>query len=247
MSAPLPDCTRLTEALLATWPAASLSTAGAWTIRDGAGGGSRVSSATANWPVTEADLPKAEAAMTALGQTPQFMVRAGEDALDALDALLEHHGYAVKDPTNLWAVPVEALIGDGQIAPGFGYAIWPPLAIHVDIWEEGDIGPARRAVMERAPGPKTALIGRTGNDPGGVGFVAIDGDIAMIHALHVLPDQRRRGVARQLIKQAAIWAEAQNATTLGLAVTRGNTAANPLYADLGMTKIGGYHYRIKTL
>lgn len=37
-----------------------------------------MSSATEDWPVTEADLPTAEAAMRALGQTPQFMVRDGE-------------------------------------------------------------------------------------------------------------------------------------------------------------------------
>ncbi|MBL6427271.1 MAG: GNAT family N-acetyltransferase [Maritimibacter sp.] len=240
---PLPDSRTLVEAVLATWPPASIHREGAWTIREGKGGGSRVSSATEDWPVTEADLPTAEAAMRALGQTPQFMVRDGEGALDNL---LAAHGYEVKDPTNLWAADARRLAGDGAFKMGMCYAMWPPLNLIRDIWQDGGIGPERQAVMERAGGPKAGVLMRSGDYPGGAAFVAIHDNLALIHALHVLPDERRKGVARQIVKRCAVWALDHGADVIGLAVTQGNTAANPLYAALGMTLRGQYHYRIKS-
>lgn len=239
--AALPDGRALVRALLATWPPASLRREGAWTIREGQGGGRRVSSATEDWPVTDADLPTAEAAMRALGQVPQFMVRDGEKSLDTL---LAAHGYLLKDPTNLWAIETAALTGEGPLPMGSGYAMWPPLAMIREIWTEGGIGPARQAVMDRAPAPKAGLLARAGDYSGGAAFVALHDGLAMVHALHVLPDERRKGVARRLLRQAAIWAQARGAAVMGLAVTQGNTAANPLYASLGMHLRGQYHYRI---
>jgi GNAT superfamily N-acetyltransferase len=239
---PLPDSRTLVDALLATWPAADIRRAGAWTIRTGEGGGNRVSSATEDWPVTEADLPTAEAAMRELGQVPQFMVRDGEERLDNL---LATHGYDLLDPTNLWAIDAATLAGDRALPMGVGYAMWPPLAMIRDIWTDGGIDAARQAVMERGPAPKAGILQRAGQDVGGAAFVAVSGDIAMVHALHVLPDVRRRGVARRLLKHAAIWAQDHGASVVGLAVTQANTAANPLYAALGMRLRGQYHYRIK--
>jgi N-acetylglutamate synthase len=44
--------------LEATWPPAARHRAGPWVLRDGAGGGKRVSAATAEGPVTAADLAR---------------------------------------------------------------------------------------------------------------------------------------------------------------------------------------------
>lgn len=238
---PLPDARTLNRAVLATWPAAKIERHGAWTIREGLGGGSRVSSATEDWPVTEADLPAAEAAMRALGQVPQFMVRDGEDRLDDM---LAHHGYAVKDPTNLYAISADTLAGDRTLAMGSSYAMWPPLVMIREVWEAGGIGAARQAIMERAPSPKAGILSRTGDDVGGAAFVSVHDGLAIVHALQVNEDQRRKGVARRLLKHAGIWALEQGVAVVGLAVTQGNTAANPLYASLGMSLRGQYHYRI---
>ena len=61
-------------ALDATWPAAARQSMGPWIIRDGQGGGKRVSAATPNSDWTPADIQTAEAAMQDLGQTPLFMI-----------------------------------------------------------------------------------------------------------------------------------------------------------------------------
>ncbi len=237
----LPDAKTLIEVCEATWPAAASNRVGAWTIRDGQGGGKRVSAATENWPTTEADLPAAEQAMRDLGQDPLFQIRAGDEHLDAM---LEEQGYAIVDPVNIWVTPIGEL-SKSPPPPVSAFCIWPNLAVMNELWLRGGIGPERIAVMERADCPKTSLLARTNDTPAGVGYVAIHEDIAMLHALHVDENMRRQGAAQNLVRQAAVWAEEQGARFLSLIVTQGNHAANPLYANLGMHLVGHYHYRIK--
>ena len=67
----------LAQVMEATWPPARTQHLGPWTIRDGAGGGKRVSAATADGIWTEADLAQAEAAMRAQGMRPLFLIREG--------------------------------------------------------------------------------------------------------------------------------------------------------------------------
>lgn len=238
------DLNRLFAALEATWPAAATSTSGPFTIRDGKGGGSRVSAATANGPATEAEIDAAEDAMRALGQTPLFQIRPGNDALDAQ---LEARGYAVKDPTRIYAAPIdtvaEAPKGTKDVKTIHG---WEPLAFMLELWAEGGIGPERIEVMRRASAPKTGLLGRMVNSPGGTAFVSLDGDVAMLHALEVRKTSRRGGMGRVATIDAAMWARDQGARTFALACTEANTAANALYSGLGMADMGGYHYRQKT-
>lgn len=241
MITPLPKVDTLMEVCEATWPPARRTLKGAWTIRDGAGGGKRASATTENFPTTEADVKQAEAEMQALNQPLLFQIRPGDEALDKM---LEAHGYRVIDPVNIWAVAIDQITRE-TAPPVSGFAVWPPLNIMTELWEQGGIAAPRRAVMHRVEGPKTGLLGRTDDTPAGAGFVAIHNDIAMIHALHVDPKLRRMGTGRHMILTAAHWAKAQGANVLSLIVTQGNLAANPLYASLGMQLVGHYHYRIK--
>lgn len=238
----LPDEPRLIEALEATWPAAATHRAGGFLIREGKGGGKRVSAATSEPATTQAappDIDAAMAAMRALGQTPLFMLR-GMDA--ALDADLESRGFVIVDPVNLYAAPVDLIAAEVPRVTVFD--IWEPLAICAEIWAEAGIGPARLAVMHRVAGPRTALLSRLGQMPAGTAFVACDREIAMIHALEVRPEARRKGIAGQMMRHAAAWAARQEATHLALAVTRANIGANALYSSLGMKVVGQYHYRM---
>nr|WP_255596725.1 GNAT family N-acetyltransferase [Cognatishimia sp. MH4019] len=222
---------RLLDVLEATWPPASTRQIGGWTIRDGAGGGKRVSAATGS-----GDITVAEAAM----ERPLFQMRGDQPE----DAALEACGYVRIDPTLLYVAPVEILATD--LPPRVTtFEVWEPLQIMREIWAQGGIGAARVAVMERVKGPKTGLFGRIDNKPAGAGFVAIHDGIAMVHALEVLDEHRRKGLGVYMMRQAAFWAQRNGATHLALAVTETNQAANALYAGLGLTRVGGYHYRIK--
>lgn len=234
-----PETAALLAALEATWPPAAQEPMGAFMLCDGAGGGKRVSAARALQAPEPADIAAAEAAMRARGETPIFMIREGEDALDAA---LAGRGYAQVDPTVLYAAPVDALAR--VPAPITLFPVWPPLQIIRDIWTERGIGAARQAVMARAAGPKVALIARVSDRAAGAAFVACADGIAMIHAIEVLPALRRKGGARNLVTGAAWWAQAHGAQWLALAVTRDNAAARAVYDGLGMRLCGGYHYRV---
>ncbi|MDP3962050.1 MAG: GNAT family N-acetyltransferase [Pseudorhodobacter sp.] len=241
MTARLPDAVTLFAALDATWPAAACNRCGPWLIRDGQGGGKRVSAATAAADWVPDDIASAEAAMRAFGHTPLFLLREGEQALDAA---LAARGYSVVDPVVIYAAPC-ATIATPSPAPLTAFAHWPPLAIAVELWATAGIGPARLAVMDRVPGPKTAILGRTADRASGAAFVAVHQTCAMLHALEVAPTLRRQGCANNILRLATCWAQDHGAATLSLVVTQANTGARALYASLGMKVMGQYHYRQK--
>jgi GNAT superfamily N-acetyltransferase len=228
---------RLFSAMEATWPPARRWRVGPFALRDGAGGGKRVSAASAEGDWSPADLAAAEAAMS----VPLFLIGPQDQALDQA---LAARGYALVDPVLAYAAPVAELVG---VAPKWmtTFPHWPPMQIARDLWAEGGIGPARVAVMERARGAKTAILGRTGDRAAGIAFVACDGDLAMLHALEVSPAFRRQGSAHNILRAAAAWAQEQGATTLSLVVTTANAGARSLYASVGMQVVGHYHYRQK--
>ena len=230
------DPQTLAEVMEATWPPSARQSCGPFLVRDGQGGGKRVSAATVDGPWQQDDLVRAEAAM---GAHALFLIRAGDEVLD--DALAAR-GYRVIDPVIAYAVPVADLIGEGPRRMTT-FPHWPPMQIARQIWADAGIGPARLAVMERVEGAKSAILGRANDRASGVAFVACHGTQAMLHALEVVPALRRQGSAQDMLRAAAGWAGAQGAVSLSLVVTEANGPARALYARMGMREVGRYHYR----
>jgi len=226
-------------AMEVTWPALAIHRAGPWAVRHGAGGGKRVSAASAVGDWHPDDIAVAEAAQAGLGQDKLFVIWPWDRALDAA---LEAQGYAKIEPVVAYTAPVAAFAPPQRMT---SFPHWPPLQIAKDIWADGGILGGRLAVMQRVSGPKTVVLGRTADRPSGAAFVALHGTTAMVHAVEVRESQRRKGAGRQLLAAAALWGAAQGADRLALAVTKANTAARALYASLGMQPVGEYHYRLK--
>jgi GNAT superfamily N-acetyltransferase len=231
--------TEFALAMEATWPPLARHQTGPWTIREGAGGGKRVSAASAHSVWTDTDIPQAEAAMQSLGQDLLFVIWPGDEALDAA---LAARGYALIDPVLAYAAPLAAFQPPPRMST---FPHWPAMQIARDIWAEGDIGPDRLAVMERVQGPKTVLLARSKDKPSGAAFVALHGKTALIHAIEVRPAQRRLGAARHILAAAALWASQNGADRLALAVTEANGPARALYTSLGLQVVGNYHYRTR--
>lgn len=230
----------LARVMEATWPPAHRHGVGPFVVRDGQGGGKRVSAATLHGEWAGLDLAQAEAAMDGLSQDRLFMIAEGQNDLDQA---LAAQGYEVIDPVVAYATPAADL---ARITPPLAtFTHWPPLAVTAEIWAKGGIGPARIAVMARTAGPRTAILARSDDQCSGACFVAMSGNVAMLHALEVLPTFRRMGAARNMLHAAANWAQDQGADLLSLVVTRGNVPARALYASLGMQVVGQYHYRQK--
>ncbi len=220
-----------------TWPPARRQRISGIVTRDGQGGGKRVSAATAPDTIDAGDL---EAVIAGHG-LDLFQVLEGQDRLDRLLAGL---GFTVLDPVIIFAGPCPQVAGDGP-AKVSAFSVWPRLAIQEEIWQQGGIGPARWAVMDRVTGPKTSLLARTQNQPSGAAFVALHDRIAMIHAVEVLPRHRRQGCAVNMMRAAATWGQQQGATEIAALTLRTNLPAQRLFASLGMRAVGQYHYRYR--
>ena len=229
----------LIAAIDGTWPAKRFVELGVWTLREGDGGGKRVSAATARGPVASKDIDLAEKAMQDLGQDQLFMLLDGDSQLDEQ---LADRGYGIIDPVRIYACEANLLI-DVPIPRVTVFTLWEPLAIMKEIWAQGGTGPARLRVMERVSGPKTAILCRLDDKPAGVAFVGIHEGIAMVHSVEVLPHQRRKGAAVWMMRAAAFWAAAQGAHTLSALCVDANAPANKLYTSLGFSTRGTYHYR----
>jgi ribosomal protein S18 acetylase RimI-like enzyme len=237
-----PDSQRLLAAMDATWSPAERLALGDWVIRRGLGGGQRVSSVWAKGdpglPI-EAAIDRAVEVQRAWGEPPLIQV-----ALDAaeLDARLARRGWTQHDSSVLMAGETAGLAaqetGDLMVVH-----VSAPLAVLDELWETDGVNAARRAVMARSASPKTALLMRQDDRPAAAAVVAIDGCVAMVHALVVGERFRRRGVGRATIAAAARWAGTRGAAYLGLAVTARNHAAVALYRGMGFTEQGVYHYR----
>lgn len=236
----LPDASALYAVVEATWPAARTLNCGPFRIGDGQGGGKRVSSACACGAFETADIAAVETTMREIGQTPLFQIRAKDQALDMA---LAERGYDIIDPVTMYAIDAAALTAE---RPPRTAAIETtgPLSIMREIWASGGIGPARVEVMNRASKPKAGFVSRWNDKPAGASFIAMHDGIAMVHALEILPFQRRQGVAQWLMKRAAFWTLENGGHTLAVICTSANSGANRLYASLGMTVVGTYHYRI---
>lgn len=232
----------LFELIDATWTATATTHAGGFLIREGNCAGSRVSAATLEVDLVVADIDAAIAAAHDLGQRSIFMIRPGEEPLDQA---LAARGYLIKDPT----VEYRASLADlpHEAPPITAFAHWPPLQIAREVWQDTGIGPARQAVMERAASPKTCVLGRIEDRAAGAAFVAISNGTAMLHALAILPEMRRKGLARAMMAEAVRWALAEGATDLSLIVQRDNLEANALYRSLGMRQGSYYHYRAEAV
>jgi GNAT superfamily N-acetyltransferase len=167
------------------------------------------------------------------------MFRVADGDLRLREALLVR-GYAPETPTAIMTADCAAL--QAEVPAMTTFTIWPPLAIQSDLWAAGNITPARQAVMPRVLPPHTTVLGRLDDRAAGSAFVVADGPVAMIHAIEVAPQFRRRGLAGWMIRTAAVWATEQGAARLGLAVSRANTGARATYDRLGFHEVGSYGY-----
>lgn len=233
----IPSEQQLFEAVDASWPAHKTRKLDGWILREGRGGGQRVSAASG-----EGDIAQAEAAMEAMGQDKLFMIRGDQSALDQE---LAARGYIIKDPVDL-------LVGDArEIARGYDpkkQAIFTglPLAILAEIWAAGGIGAERINVMKRATCPKSYVLGRLNARAAAAAFVGCHNGVAMAHAVEVLAPVRRNGMAESMMRAAAGWGAENGATVFAVLATQANTGAQSLYRKMGMETATQYHYRIKT-
>jgi predicted GNAT family acetyltransferase len=63
--------------------------------------------------------------------------------------------------------------------------------------------------------------------------------------MEVVPEHRRRGLARRMLGEFAGWALGHGDTSMYLQVSESNAAARALYESVGFATHHGYHDRVK--
>jgi ribosomal protein S18 acetylase RimI-like enzyme len=86
---------------------------------------------------------------------------------------------------------------------------------------------------------------RSAGAPAGVGLGVVEQGWLGIFCMATLPDFRRQGVARGILRTLVIWARLYEARNTYLQVMDDNTAALGLYAAAGFQPAYLYHYRQK--
>jgi len=159
---------------------------------------------------------------------------------DALDANLDELGYKIVDPVAVLIMPTDSLLKQLSKPGPLASTLETPDTYAKAIWKSGGIDQPRLDVMSRVEGAKTYLNAQNMR----VAFAACHNRIAMVHAVEVSKEHRRKGVANALMHQAAIWAKQKGCTWVTVLTVRANAPACALYKHLGMKEAAAYHYRL---
>lgn len=250
---------QLTEALIGGWrPLQRLDVAGFAVLR------SRGITKRANSAVA-LDVPDDDAAISAAinrveelyavaGETPCFRVMSTHGP-QGLDALLEARGYTIGGRSVILELPLKGrptgsphLTADIRVGPLEDD--W-----FADAWRlvprEGD-GAAEtiRAILSATPAVQVRLPADETSDGEAVavGRAALvetgRGSVAVLNAVAVDPEHRRRGLGRAVMQTLLAASAAQGVDRALLEVQADNAAATALYRGVGFQRLGEYQYRI---
>jgi len=236
----------LEQRSLRAWPALQTVSKSGWVQRLSGGYTKRANSINALEPEVEftQDLKSAlEAAYIERGLPPVWRLTPLAPA--AADTGLAAAGYRRIDES---LVQVAALDDRFTLDPEVRFAHRPSAAWLAGFAELSPVAPAHRETMERMLTSIAAPVGFASVEEAGqpIAFalaVAEDGFVGLFDVL-VAPQARRRGLARRLTQSVGAWGRAQGARHAYLQVVATNTAALPLYTDLGFRTVYSYAYRV---
>ncbi|TYB54499.1 GNAT family N-acetyltransferase [Nonomuraea sp. PA05] len=221
------------------WPAYEQQPHDGWVFRHAGGVTKRANSVLATRPPADLDgaIRAAEAFYGARGQRCVFSV--GTSAPAGLDEELERRGYDLVDPTLVMSGRPK-----GEPAPGVRISErpWPEW---LEAWwaVDGRYGSGLEEAARICAGvPAWYAAYEQDGAVLAVGRGVPQGDTLGIYCMATLPQARRRGLARVVLRALVARAGVPSAY---LVVTAGNGAAQALYRGEGFEDAGRYHYRVR--
>jgi ribosomal protein S18 acetylase RimI-like enzyme len=223
------------------WPAQQRGRLGEWLLNASAGFSGRIN---ACWPLGSPGVPVAaaldvvEAWYAARGLPPLFKPVVGL-ADPAFLKELERRGYASRTETLMMTGTLDGWSGEAVVTgdPDDGFR---------QVFEAAQGDPAdateRMGAFLRIAGPRFFARIDVDGQPAAIGGSAVEGEWAGLFGMRTVPDQRRKGLARQVA--GALFAAAQDAgATRGyLQVEANNAAAIALYEGFGFSEAYRYRY-----
>jgi len=237
---------RLEELAFRGWPALETQDRAGWRLRFAGGYTKRANCINALGPDAQTDLStleRLEAAYRARSQAPVW--RLSPLAPPAMDDILAARGYRTIERSLLQVCPLHA-----------GFATAPEVRIHAEptpAWIEAfcahsPVRPEHRDVMRRMLAAIAAPAGfafvEAEGTPMAMAIGAVQGDHMGLFDVLVMPQARRRGLARRVTESLYAWAWGHGARFAYLQVVATNVAAMPLYAAQGFRTVYAYEYRV---
>jgi GNAT superfamily N-acetyltransferase len=237
---------RLEELAFRGWPALETQDRAGWRLRFAGGYTKRANSINALGPDAETDpstLQGLEAAYRERNQAPVW--RLSPLTPPAIDGILSARGYRTIERSLLQLCPLHA-----------GFTAAPEVRIHAEptsAWIEAfcvhsPVRPEHRDVMRRMLAAIAAPAGfafvEAEGRPLAMAIGAVQGDHMGLFDVLVMPEARRRGLARKITESLYAWAWGHGARFAYLQVVTTNEAAMPLYAAQGFRTAYGYEYRV---
>ena len=241
-----PTAADIDRATILTWPARVTEEHDGWFHLADNGVTGRVN---AVWPLSlpvgdiERAIDAAEAWYSARGLPPRFKLTDGATAPGDLAERLQRRGYTKASPTLVMRAQLPAHAGAYD---GVELATAPPRefdrALEASATSAADLA-ERRGIAARAPSPK-AFGSRWGDGRVvAVGACVVTQELAGIYLMRTVPDARRQGHARHLLRALLDWAtNNQNAHWAFLQVDAENTPAIALYEREGFEALTIYRY-----
>jgi N-acetylglutamate synthase len=237
---------RLEELAFRGWPALETRDLAGWRLRFADGYTKRANSINALGQHAQTDLStlqSLEAAYRARNQAPVW--RLTPLAPPAMDGILSTRGYRTIERSLLQVCPLHT-----------GFAAAPEVRIHAEptpAWIEAfcthsPVRPEHRDTMRRMLAAIAAPAGfafvEASGRPLAMAIGAVEGDHMGLFDVLVMPEARRRGLARKITESLYAWAWGHGARFAYLQVVATNEAAMPLYAAQGFRTAYAYEYRI---
>jgi GNAT superfamily N-acetyltransferase len=242
----LSEVRRLEELAFRGWPALEAQDRVGWRLRFAGGYTKRANSINALGPNAQTDLATLQSLEEAYRERRQSPVwRLSPLAPPAIDGILAVRGYRTIERSLLQICPLHA-----------GFAADPDVRIHpqpTPAWIEAfsahsPVRPEHRDVMRRmlsaiAAPAGFAFVEAAGN-PMAMAIGAVQGDHMGLFDVLVMPQARRRGLARKVTESLYAWAWSHGARFAYLQVVATNAAALPLYVAQGFRTVYAYEYRV---
>ena len=242
----LADVRRLEELAFRGWPALESRDVAGWRLRFSGGYTKRANSINALGPSAQVDattVDRLEAAYLERGQAPVW--RLSPLAPPAIADLLTGRGYRAIERSLLQVSPLH---------PGFtadpAVRVYPqPTPAWIEAFcAYSPVRPEHRGTMQRMLAAIAAPAGfafvEEAGRPLAMAIGAVEGDHMGLFDVLVMPQARRRGLARRITESLYAWAWQQGARFAYLQVVATNDAAMPLYAAQGFRTVYSYEYRV---
>lgn len=243
-SSDLSQVRRLEELAFAAWPALETRDIAGWRLRLSSGYTKRANSINALTPDAQVDagtLDALEAAYKERHQRPVW--RLTPLAPPAMADLLTRRGHQPIERSLLQVCPLHpgfAASPDVSIQPA-------PSAAWIEAFcTYSPVRPEHRDTMRRMLAAIAAPAGfafvEEAGQPMAMAIGAVAGDHMGLFDVLVMPQARRRGLARKVTESLYAWAWSHGARFTYLQVVATNEAAMPLYAAQGFRTVYDYEY-----